>query len=178
MATQQSGEGGTYAYSQTSIAAGDTITSAGAFANTFTLPANSLKPGTVVRLTFQGIYTTTATACPLFIISMQSTPGGCAAGDIVAAASSNTTLSTGQTNAGFGGTFHLICISAGSSGTVEAQGMIWSATAAGAVSWIQLANSAVVTMDSTKTQALSIKVTPTLVSGQSFTLRTFIAEVL
>jgi hypothetical protein len=177
MSTQQSGEGGSYAYSQSVIAATDAITAAGQFATTFTLPANSLKPGTTGRITFQGVYTTTGTSTPLFNASFQSTPSGGAAGDIVAANGTNTTLSISQTNAGFGGTFHFICISAGSSGTVEAQGMIWSATAAGAVTFLQLANSAVVTMDSTKSQALAIKITPTLVSGQAFTMRTFIVEI-
>lgn len=178
MSTQESGSGGTYAYSQSVIATLDTISAAGSFASSFTLPANSLKPGVVVRVTFHGVYTTTSTASPLYNVSLQASAGGGAAADVLSAAASNTTLSISQTNGGFGGYCTLVCQTAGASGTWEAQGAIWSSTVAGATTWINSPQAAAIAVDTTKTQALTLKIPPTLVGGQTYTLRSMIVEVL
>lgn len=178
MASQESGSGGTYAYAQSKIETTDTISAAGAFNTGFTIPANTLKAGVVVRVTFQGVYTTTSTASPLFNMSLQATPSGGAAGDVVPAAGASTTLTVSLTNGAFGGMFVMTCISAGSSGSWEAQGSIYSATVNGAVTTICGINSAVVTVDTTKSQALTLKETATLVGGQTFTLRQALFEII
>lgn len=144
------------------------------FAESFQFPADSLKVGTVVRVTARGVHSTSATPTTLTMRLKL--------GSVVLVATGAVAFNASKTNKywEFSGEFIVCAVGAGTAGKIEAQGVWWflEATAAGAL--LQSApNTAQVSFDSTVAQTLQMSAQfSATTAGNSVQLRQLIVEVL
>ena len=158
----------------TSIPGGNTVantTTETAFSSSYTIPANTLVAGSVVRVKLWGVYGTT-------IISPMLT-GKVKWG-------SQTLLNTGAlsaavslTNAGWFADCSFLVQSAGGSGVVDAQGFAEFASAATTGLSVNVPNTSTFTVDTTATQAITVTVQWSAANAaNTITLRQMVVEVL
>jgi hypothetical protein len=148
--------------------AGDQLTAAGTFATTVSVPNTCLGAKTVLTIKAHGIYTTTATSTPTFI--MQINAGGTAG---ICPAANGNNLNINTTN----GTFDAVCYiqinTTGSPGTAIAWGQYTATTAAGSeVNGAKHFNNAsTVSYTTSSSQTVSVQLVNVFVSGQTFNLQ-------
>ena len=160
----------------TSIPSSDTISAAGTFATTLSVPGTGMAIGSLIEIRAKGIYSTT-TGSPLVILQVNA--GGTTA---ACNAPSSITLPNSITN----GTWDLVCFiqinTTGGPGTAIAWGKYEFANNTSGAELLAnerlFPNSATGSFTTNSTQTVSIQETATLVSGQSFTLQTFSARVI
>lgn len=160
----------TNAFAQTSVAAGDVLTANGNFATTYTIPANTLTAGSVVEVWSAGTLATGGAGASRFRVGVKfgSTTVVPSGGGFIGNSAS----------VGWNLQARIICISTGAGGTVEAQGMNHQADALGNVYTGGLFQTAVVTVDTTATQAVTIFLTDNITSaGNSMTMRQLIVKI-
>lgn len=145
----------------------DTISAAGSFATTCSF--GGLTVGTLLEVRAHGVYTTSATASPLY--NMQVNAGGTTA---ICQHSANISIGTSKTN----NAWDLVCwiriLTTGAPGTAAPYGTDEAAVAGtGNVTtdYYSPQPSATLGYTTTTNQTLSIQETATLVSGESFTLQ-------
>jgi hypothetical protein len=142
---------------------------------TFTIPANKLVVGNVLRITARGVYSTKVVTTPTFRARVRY---GGVAGTLLGDSGAQL-MGTGVTNVGWELKFDIVIVSLGATGTVEAQGIFNAATTAVVEDAEFLTNTAVVTIDTTADNAL-------VMTGQwgtndaanTFSVRQWIVEVL
>ena len=158
----------------TSIPAGNTIantTTETAFTSSYTIPANALVAGSVVRIKLWGTYGTT-------VVSPNLT-GKLKIG-------SQTLLNTGAlsaainlSNAGWFADASILVQSIGAGGVVDAQGFAEFASAATTGLSVNIPNTATFTVDTTVTQALTVTIQWSAANAaNTITLRQMVVEVL
>jgi hypothetical protein len=168
------GSGGGVAYVNTSVPAGNTIANTvteTAFASTYTIPANQLQAGSVVRLKLFGVFGTDPVA-PTLRLRVK--------------AGSTTLIDTGAqlvtaslTNQGWALDGSFVCFTAGVSGTLESQGLAEFATSSAAGQLVNAENTAAITVNTTTTQALTVTVQwGTADPDNTITLREMAIELL
>lgn len=163
---------GTLLYSNTSVPGGNTVantTTPTSFSSGYTVPANGLVTGTVLRVKAYGLYST-ALIAPT--IKADLLFGGAAiltTGVITAVA--------GVTNAGWWAEGYLIVDTTGATGTLESQGYGEFATAATTGLSVNLTNTGTATIDTTASNAIAIRITwGTADASNSITLRQLTVE--
>ena len=152
----------------------DSITAAGVFATTCSVPSTAISGvGQVLHIAAHGILTTTSTAGPLIKLRVNAggTTGFCSN------AQTSDTLGLTITN----GTWDVICdaviATTGAPGTAIASGRYFSTNANGAQqanSPRAYTNASTVNYTTTSAQTVSIEETAALVAGQSFTLQSLV----
>ena len=167
------GGAGTLLYANTTVPSGDTVantTTATFFASSYTVPANSLVAGQVIRINFAGVYSTISSSPGTITFSLYL-------GTTLLSATVAIALSASQSNSGFRGSLHLIVDTIGSSGTVECQGLLFMSGGGTAV--IYFTNTATQTVNTTTADILELEVQWSVANaGNTITLRQFIAELL
>lgn len=162
----------------TTIPSADSISAAGSFATTLSIPNTNLAVGTRIRIRAHGVFTTTATASPLMNIEFNvgGTTGACPP----APAALGLTIS--QTNATWDADCTLQINTTGNPGTASTGGQFSTiaSTANGNVNQPKEFHSTgtVNYNTSNATTTLSLQETATLVSGQTFTLQMLDAEIV
>lgn len=158
----------------TSVPAGNTIASTNAetaFSSTYTIPANTLKIGSVIKMKLFGIYGTTLVAPTL--------TGKIKIGSTVVLNTGALSAVAGLTNSGWFADALVSINSIGSNGSFEVQGFAEFATAATAGLNVNVANAAPFTIDSTLDQILSITATWSAAnSANTITLRQLAIETI
>jgi hypothetical protein len=160
----------------TSIPSVDTISAAGSFATTLSVPGTGLQVGSLITVRAHGIYTTTATASPVVIFQVNAggTTGLCSPPGSI-------TLPISQTNV----VWNLICYiqinTTGGPGTALAWGDYEFANnvngATAASNNKMFVNTATSSFTTTSSQNVTLQENATLVSGQAFTLQSLSAQV-
>lgn len=155
-------------YVNTTIPAGNTIantTTATAFSSSYTISANSLAVGSVIRVVLRGVYSSALTA-PTISIALKL--------------GSTTVLTTGvispligsATNDGWSYEALLVIQAVGVSGSVEAQGTSMFQTAANDAAVVPMENTAAITVDTTVAETITATVTwGTASTSNTVTLR-------
>lgn len=167
--------GTTLVYVNTTIPAGNTVANTSSetfFTSSYTVPANSLAIGTVLRLKLFGIYSTGVVA-PSLSLRVYF-------GATVLIASGTLTTVAGVTNDGWSAEGLFTVQGIGSSGTMEAQGLSEFSTASTAVLFVNMDNTAPVTVDTTinETVRASVQWGGTVNASDTITLREMTVEVL
>jgi hypothetical protein len=172
------GGGDKLIYSTTSIPAGDTFTSGTGgtkvFASTYTIPANSLLVGDVIRLKARGVFTIGSSGV---------------AWDMAIKFGATTMIDTGtftlpinQTNRGweFEADFIVQTPGSGGLGSIEAQGKATFVTVGGGTFSVDPnpANVAPIAIDLTIAQAITLTWLGNVTAGNSITLRELVIEHL
>lgn len=160
----------------TTIPSADTISAAGTFATTLSVPNTNMIVGSLITVRAHGIYTTTATVSPL--ATFQVNAGGTTA---MCNAPSAITLPVSQTNV----VWNLICTiqinTTGNPGTAMAWGSYEFANNVNGAEVIGnnklFPNNATGNFITTSAQTVSLQETSTLVAGQTFTLLSISAQV-
>lgn len=165
--------GGSKLFSQTSIAGGDTIANTAsetAFTASYTLLANSLSVGDVLRIKLYGIFSNTLTPTLTLKIKFGST---------VLLNSGAFVTTAGISNGGWACEGFFIIQSIGSSGAVEAQGLASFATSATTSAVLDLANTSPITVDTTINNTITASVQwSSANASNTITLRQFSIEQL
>jgi hypothetical protein len=151
---------------QSALGSSDTISAAGTFATTLSVPAPA-GIGSIIEINANGIYTTTTTASPL--MTMQVNAGGTTA---LCPQIGSIAMSTSQT----AGPWQIHCLiqiaTTGAPGTAFAWGFDMQTGAAGGTPVFKLlGNGATASFTTTSAQTVSIQETATMVTGQTFTLQ-------
>lgn len=163
---------GSLVYANTSVPAGNTITSTSetAFDSSYTIPAGSLNAGDVVRVKLYGVYSGTVLPTIRGKVKFGSTT------------MLDTTAITGlavSANFGWWAEGLFVCDTNGASGAIEAQGYVEFATAATTGLSVNTPNAATVTVDTTASQAITVTIQwGAGGTGQTITLREMAVEVL
>lgn len=156
------------------VPSGNTIantTTETAFASTYTIPANTLEVGDIIRIKLWGVYSNTLT--PPTVI------GKVKIGSTVFATTGTITGGAAASNAGWSGEESIVVQSIGSSGVVDAQAFLEFATAATAALTINVPNASTLTLDTTADQAITVTVQwGTASASNTITLRQMIVEIL
>lgn len=164
---------GVLVYSNTSVPAGNTIANSNsetAFASSYTIPANALVAGSIVRLKLYGVYGTT--------IVGPTIRGKVKLGATVVADTGSVTSVAGVTNGGWWAEVFFVCQTAGSGGTVEAQGYAEFSTAATTGLSVNTPNTAAIAIDTTATQAITVTIQwGTADAANTITLREMTVEI-
>ena len=132
----------------------------------FTLPANELAAGQVLHLRASGIFSTASSGAEnlTFKVKADSTVLGSLLQAQVAS----------LTNQGWTVDINVICVTAGSGGTVEGQGTVIASTVAGL-----MANSATIALSTTVSHTISVTATMSVANaGNSVSQRQMVAERL
>lgn len=162
-------------YEDATVPGGNTIantTTPAAFTSSYTIPANSLAVGSVIRVKLYGIYST-AIAPPTLSLTL-------ALGGTTILASGAVTMVGSLTNNGWWADALLTVTAIGASGTVEAQGYAEFSTAATTGLSLDLTNTAAIgSVDTTGTLALTVTAQWSAASASnSIQLREMIVEVM
>lgn len=140
--------GGALVYANTSVPAGNTVantTTETALESTYTIPADQLEQGTVVRTRLAGTYSTAAVAPTLRVrVKLAGT---------TILDSGVVTLGSNEANAGWWADTQLVIHTTGVTGTLDAQGLL---SAGGMI--VHLASTAVASIDTTDAAALTVTV--------------------
>ena len=158
---------------QTSIQAGDTITSGPtAFATTCSIPPNILQVGTVIELWAAG--TVTSGTSSTFSFDMGAKLDG--ATNLFFTQEERQFMGLGQTNKGWILQGRIVCTATGSTGSVEADGI----GSGGSSAYPDpLTNSASILYDTTASHTINIYESDnTVPAGASFTMRQLIVKIL
>lgn len=142
---------GKLAFANTTVPAGNTnanSTAENAFSSSYTIPANSLTAGSIIRVNLYGVYGTTVVAPTL--------TGKLKLGSTVMLNTGALTTVVSLTNAGWWAEALMIVQTTGASGSIEAQGYAVFATAATTGLSVNIANTAAITIDTTAAQALTV----------------------
>lgn len=162
----------TLLYSDGSVPAGNTVantTTETALASTYTLPANGVSVGDMLRVTLTGTYSTALVAPNL--------TGKLKFGSTTVLNTGALTAIAGVSNAGFTVQMWLIVTAVGSGGAVEAQGYAEFATAATTGLSVNIANTAPVSVALNANQAITTTVQWSAASASnSITLRQMVIE--
>lgn len=145
---------GSLVYSNTSVPAGNTIANQSgsdvAFTSSYTIPANSLTVGAVIRVRCWGVYSTSVIA-PMITLKLKL-------GSITMVSSGAISGVASVTNAGWWGLADLTVQSLGSTGSIEAQGYGVLSTAATTGLSVNATNTAPVTIDTTVDEMVTVTV--------------------
>jgi hypothetical protein len=158
-----------------SVPAGNTIASTAAetaFNSSYTIPANSLSVGDVLRVKVYGVYSTD-TIAPTII-------GKVKFGSVVMLTTGTINSLVGtSSNLGWWAEAEFIVQSIGASGAIEAQGYAEFATAATTGLSVNLTNTAAKTVDTTVSQAITVTIQwGTSSAANTISLREFTVEKL
>jgi len=148
------------------VPASDTLSAAGSFATTCSIPSTGLAIGSYLEIHAHGVYTTTATASPTFAIAINAggTTGACPAAGTV-------TLAVSITNGYWDATCYIQIQTLGNPGTADAYGTYASASNAGnSPVFKNFTNAAAVNYITTSAQTVTIRMPVAFVSGQTFTM--------
>jgi len=161
----------------TSIPSSDTLTAAGTFATTLSIPGGLLAAGSVIEIRAHGVYSTPSSGTAVF--ALQINAGGTSG---ICPASSNITLSTSSSiSNGYWDTACTIQITNAANSAI-AWGQYDVALAGGSSAQFRMFNNAtstgVVTYTTGSAQTVSLQETATLISGQSVTLQALYAKVI
>lgn len=121
-----------------------------AFTSSYTIPANSLAVGSVIRINLRGIYGTN-------IIAPNIT-GKIKIGAVVFLTTGTITSIAGVSNSGWTGFAEMIVTGIGTTGAIEAQGYLEFATAATTSLSVNLSNTAAISLDTTISNAITVTV--------------------
>ena len=167
--------GTTLVYVNTTIPGGNTVANTSVetfFTSSYTVPANSLAIGTVLRIKLFGVYSTGVVA-PSLILKVYF-------GATVLIASGTLTTVANITNDGWSAEGLFTVQGIGSSGTIEAQGLSEFSTASTVVLFVNMDNAAPVTVDTTINEAVraSVQWGGTVNASDTITLREMTVEVM
>ncbi len=139
------------------------------FAQSYTIPANDCQPGRLYRITAQGSYSTTASPTMTFRLKLGSTN---------IAATNAIVMGTTQTNRGWRVEGQFVCITTGSSGTIESQGAATVGLTAITIGGGDMVTTTRPTINTTTTQAVQLSVQwGTASASNTITLRQLIVEM-
>jgi hypothetical protein len=159
-------------YANATIPGGNTIASTAAetaFSSSYTIPANDLAVGDVLRLKLWGTYSTDIIAPTI--------TGKVKFGSVVMLNTGALTTIAGVTNAGWTAEASFIVQSIGGAGAIDAQGSAFFATAATTTLSVIVDNTATVAVDTTTTEAITVTITWSASSAaNTITLRQMILE--
>lgn len=170
----------TLVYANTSVPGGNTIANTGggtetAFASTYTIPANSLTVGQVIRLRTRGVYST-ALVAPTIIGRVRF---GGVAGTLLITTGTVSALVGASSNLGWQADISITVNTIGGTGTMEVQGNLLFATAATAALTIIPVNLAAIAVDTTSPSDLVMTVEwGTASVDNTITLRQMTDEIL
>lgn len=142
------------AFSNVSVPGGNTVantTSETAFASNFTIPANSLAVGQVIRVKAFGVYSTDTISAGNITLRVKF-------GSTTLCATAALTNVVSLTNQGWTLDALLIVDTTGATGTVEAQGMAFLTTAINTAMNAGMTNTSTVVVDTTANQTVQISV--------------------
>lgn len=167
--------GTTLVYVNTTVPGGNTVsntTSETFFTSAYAIPAGTLAAGMVVRVRLFGVYSTGIVA-PSLILKIYF-------GSTVMIASGTLTTVAGVTNDGWSAEGVFVVQTIGSSGTIEAQGLSEFSTASTAVLFVNMDNTAPVTVNTTISQTVqaSVQWGGTVNTSDTITLREMTVEVI
>lgn len=140
----------TLLYSNTTIPAGNTVASTAAetaFTSFYTLPANTVAAGDVIRVTLSGVYSTALTPPTI--------EGKIKFGSTVMLDSGAVTAVGSVTNGKWNAEAWFVVQSIGAGGAVEAHGRLEFATTLGAALTVPIGNIAAIAIDTTASQAIT-----------------------
>src|SRR2546428_6931254 len=161
-------------YQQIAVQAGDTIANsavATVFASTWTMPANFLTVGRVVRVSAQGVYSTLAAVAGNLTLDL-------IAGATVLASTGAQALTVNLTNLGWELTGSFVCITTGAGGTVECQGKALLEATALTTNTEMMQNAATIALDTTAAKALGVQVTFSVANAaNSITQRLLLVDI-
>lgn len=145
---------GALVYADGSVPAGNTVVNTvteTTLTSSYTIAANSLVAGNVIRLQVAGVYSTDIVA-PMITAKVKI-------GSVVVATTGTITAVAAVTNGGYTGFLDVIVTNAGASGVVESQGFVEFATAATTALTVNMKNTAAVTgIDFTTSQAITVTI--------------------
>lgn len=160
--------------SNTSIPAGNTIANTAsetAFTSSYTIPANTLRAGSVIRIKLFGTYGTDAVLAPTL-------QGRLKIGGTTRLDTGSLTAVVGATNRGWTAEGQIVVQSIGASGVADAQGTAQFSTAVTAALSVHMPNTATFTLDTTATQAITVTIQwGTADTDNTITLRQFVVSI-
>jgi hypothetical protein len=187
-------DGANYKASVTNTAAAQTFNGANTAASTaisntttetyfnlnYQIPANALSAGKSIKLDARGVYSALGTDSLVLKVKL-CTVSGCGSGTVVTLATAGAITPGALSNQGWLLNMNGVQYTAGASGTQDDQGYVSYQTAANAVTFAPMSNTAANTVDTTVAQFLSISATWAGVGAPSasdtITLRNLIVEV-
>lgn len=167
--------GTTLVYANTTVPAGNTVSNTSSetfFTSSYTVLANTLAIGTVLRIKLFGVYSTGVVA-PSLALKIYF-------GATVLIASGTLTTVAGVTNDGWSAEGVFTVQTIGVAGTIEAQGLSEFSTASTAVLFVNMDNTAPITADTTinETVRASIQWGGTVNASDTITLREMTVEIM
>jgi hypothetical protein len=167
--------GATLVFSNTTVPAGNTVANTSVetfFTSSYVVPPSALVAGMVVRVKLFGVYSTGVIA-PTLTLRIYF-------GSTVLISSGAITTVAGVTNEGWSGEGLFIVQTIGATGTVEAQGLSEFSTAATAALFINMDNTASITVNTTIAQAVQVSVQwgGTVAASDTITLREMTIETM
>lgn len=155
------------------LGSSDTITAAGTFATTCSI--SGLVQGSFLEIRAHGVYTTTSTASPTDIITVNA--GGTTG---ICSHTGNNGIATSSTNSPWDVVCYIHILTTGAPGTATTWGLDTatsvSSTGGTVISHIYVQNAVSQSFITNSAQTVSIQLTSTPVSGQSFTLQDLVAR--
>jgi hypothetical protein len=167
--------GTTLVFSNTTVPAGNTVANTSVetfFTSSYVIPPSALIAGMVVRVKLFGVYSTGVIA-PTLTLRIYF-------GATVLVSSGAITTVAGVTNEGWSGEGLFIVQTIGATGTVEAQGLSEFSTAATAALFINMDNTASITVNTTiaQTAQVSVQWGGTVAASDTITLREMTIETM
>lgn len=142
-----------------------------AFSQSYTIPANTLTVGKTVRLTARGVYSTN-TSAQTFTLNAKL-------GSTLIASTGANNLSASMSNRGWAVILDITCLSTGVSGTIEAQGQMYTSSSAIGTQLADMENTAPITIDTTSSQVLQLFVVWNAASAaNTITCRQHIGQII
>ena len=161
-------------YENITVPAGNTVantTTKTAFTSSYTIPANTLQVGSVIRIRVFGVYSTNVVAPNIIATVNLNGTDYLTTGSITAVAA--------VTNGGWNGEGLFVIDSIGVSGTIEAQAFLNFATAATTSLSVSLTNTSTQTIDTTINQVITLSAQWSAANASnSVTLREITIDVL
>lgn len=157
------------------VPGGNTVANTAAetnFSSNYSIIANSLKVGNVIKVRGRGVYGTDAVTAGTLNLKIK-------VGSTVLLATGTITNTTSITNKGFSFEATLVVTAIGGSGALECQGLAVLSTTLGAALVAHMTNTGTVTVDTTIAQTLQASATFSVAdTDNTITLRQFIVEIL
>jgi hypothetical protein len=142
------------------------------FSSNYSIVANSLKVGNVIKVRGRGVYGTDAVTAGTLNLKIK-------VGSTVLLATGTITNTTSITNKGFSFEADLVVTAIGGSGAFECQGLAVLSTTLGVALIAHMTNTSTVTVDTTTAQTLQASATFSVAdTDNTITLRQFIVEIL
>jgi collagen type VII alpha len=167
--------GTTLVFSNTTVPAGNTVSNTSSetfFTSSYAIPPSALAVGMVIRVKLFGVYSTGVVA-PSLTLKIYF-------GSTVMVASGALATVAGVTNDGWSAEGLFIVQTIGAIGTVEAQGISEFSTASTAVLFVNMDNTAPITLNTTVSQTIQVSVQwgGTVSASDTITLREMTVEVM